>query len=59
MAKPCLKKLEEDGIITHLSITRSSKGGHVASWIVAALTGIEPGSDIRDGFLRVEEKGVL
>ena len=59
VAKPCLKKLKEDGIITHLSITRSPTGGHVASWIVAALAGIEPGSDIRDGFLRVEEKGDL
>lgn len=34
VAKPSLKKLEEDGIIEELSITRSPRGGHVASWIV-------------------------
>ena len=35
VAKPGLKKLSEDGIISELSITRSRKGGHVATWILS------------------------
>lgn len=55
VAKPGLQKLEQDGIIKDLVITRSpKKGGHVASWIVTEDTWNEQARDTGAGVRLLE-----